>query len=390
MRRVYLDHAATTPARPEVLETMMRCYREVVGNASSLHMFGQEAKRALEGARKSVARILGADPGEIYFTGGGTESDNLAVKGVVRANEDRGGHVITSSIEHHAVLHSCQQLEEEGYEVTYLPVDRHGLVDLDALASSIREDTMLVSVMLANNEVGTVQPLAEISAMAEEYDIPVHTDAVQAIGKRHVDVDALGVDLLSLAAHKFYGPKGVGVLYVRQGTRVAPLLHGGHQERTLYPGTEDIPGVVGLETALALAHEEIDDASECLAGLRDRLQRGIEERIPDVALNGHPTSRLPNILNMSFAGVEGESLLMALDTQGIAVSTGSACTAGSSEPSHVLRAMGLDRNRAQGSLRFSLGRDNDAEDIAYVVNTLTEVVERLRELSPTYVSGRRI
>lgn len=362
----------------------MYCYKEVIGNASSLHMSGQESKRALEGARRTVAQILGADPREIYFTGGGTESDNLAVKGMARANGNRGGHVITSSVEHHAVLHSCQQLEKEGYEVTYLPVDRHGLLDLDALAASIREDTILISIMLANNEVGTIHPLAKVSGVAEEYDIPVHTDAVQAMGKRPVDVDALGVDLLSLTAHKFYGPKGVGVLFVRQGTRISPLLHGGHQERTLCPGTEDVPGIVGLETALELAHEEMDETSARLGRLRDQLQREIEGRIPDVELNGHPTLRLPNILNMSFAGVEGESLLMALDTRGIAVSTGSACTAGSTDPSHVLQAMGVGRDRAQGSLRFSLGRDNDAEDIEYVVAALAEIVERLRELSPTY------
>ena len=389
MKKVYLDNAATTPARAEVLEAMMRSYKEIIGNASSLHMFGQEAKRALEKARRTVPRLLGADPEEIYFTTGGTQSDNLAVKGVARANGDRGRHVITSSIEHHAVFHSCQQLEEQGYEVTYLPVDRHGLVDLDVLANSIREDTILISIMLANNEVGTIEPLGEICAMAEEYGIPVHTDAVQAMGKRHVDVDALGVDLLSLTAHKFHGPKGVGVLFVRQGTRISPLLHGGHQERTLCPGTEDIPGIVGLETALELACGELDDTAERLTELRDQLQRGIEECIDDVELNGHPTLRLPNILNMSFAGAEGESLLMALDTQGIAVSTGSACTAGSTDPSHVLRAMGVDRDRAQGSLRFSLGRENDAEQIAYVVDTLTEVVERLRELSPTYPGAER-
>ena len=390
MKQVYLDNAATTPARSEALEAMMRCYEETTGNASSLHMFGQEAKRALEKARRTVARLLGADPEEIYFTGGGTQSDNLAVKGVARANGNRGRHVITSSIEHHAVLHSCQELEEQGYEVTYLPVDRQGLVNLDALAGSIRADTILISVMLANNEVGTIEPLSEISAMAEEYGIPVHTDAVQAMGKRPVDVDALGVDLLSLTAHKFHGPKGVGVLFVRQGTRISPLLHGGHQERTLCPGTEDIPGIVGLQTALELTCEELDDTSERLAELRDQLQRGIEERIPDVELNGHPTLRLPNILNMSFVGVEGESLLMALDTQGIAVSTGSACTAGSTDPSHVLQAMGVPRDRAQGSLRFSLGRENYAEQIAYVIDTLAKVVERLRELSPTYPQAETV
>lgn len=384
MSRVYLDHAATTPVRPEVVEAMLPYLSEVAGNASSLHMFGQRAKRALEEARQTVAQALGSDPAEIYFTSGGTESDNLALKGVAHAYRERGRHLITAAFEHHAVLHTCQALEEEGYEVTYLPIDRQGLVDLNALSDQIREDTLLVSIMLANNEIGTIQPLAEIASIAREKGVLVHTDAVQAMGKIPVHVGELGVDLLSLTAHKFYGPKGIGALYIRRGTRLASLLHGGHQERAIRPGTENVAGAVALATALRLACQEMEEEGQRLAQLRDQLESGIRERIKDVRLNGHPQLRLPHILNMSFAGVEGESLLLALDMKGIAVSTGSACTAGSTDPSHVLLAMGLGRDLAQGSLRFSLGRDNDADDIAYVLDALVEIVSRLREVSARY------
>ena len=389
MRRVYLDNAATSPTRREVLEAMLPYFSDVMGNASSLHMFGQKAKRALEEARQTVASALGADSKEIYFTSGGTESDNLAIKGVVQANRDGGRHLITSAIEHHAVLNAFQHLESQGYEVTYLPVSRHGLVDLDVLEDSIREDTVLISVMLVNNEVGTIEPLSKIAAIAKRKGILLHTDAVQAVGKIPVDVDGLGIDLLSLTAHKFYGSKGAGALYIRQGTHVAPLLHGGHQERTMRPGTENIPGIVGLATALDLACQELNAQSARLAGLRNRLETGIHERIQHVYLNGHPQLRLPNILNMSFAQVEGESLLLALDTKGIAVSTGSACSAGSTEPSPVLQAMGIDPLLAQGSLRFSLGRDNDQDGIDYVLDALPEIVDRLRALSPVYDSSVR-
>ena len=389
MRRVYLDHAATSPVRREVVEAMLPHFSETMGNASSLHMFGQRAKRALEEARQSVARALGAHPKEIYFTSGGTESNNLAIKGVARANSHRGRHLIISPIEHHAVLNTLHHLETEGYQVTYLPVDDQGIVDLDALEHSIRDDTILISIMLANNEVGTIEPLSQIADIARRKGILLHTDAVQAVGKVPVDVDDLGVDLLSLTAHKLYGPKGTGALYVRHGTRIAPLLHGGHQERTMRPGTENIPGIVGLATALDLACRDLDTESARLAALRDRLESGIRDRIQDVRMNGHPELRLPNILNMSFARAEGESLLLALDTRGIAVSTGSACAAGSAEPSHVLQAMGVDSLLAQGSLRFSLGRDNDEDDIDYVLDALAEIVPRLRELSPVYDPGAR-
>lgn len=384
MRRVYLDNAATSPVRREVVEAMLPHFSETMGNASSLHMFGQRAKRALEKARQSVARALAADLKEIYFTSGGTESNNLAIKGVARANGDRGRHLITSPIEHHAVLNTLHHLETEGYEVTYLPVDDRGIVDLDALERSIRDDTILISIMLANNEVGTIEPLSQIADIARNKGILLHTDAVQAVGKMPVNVDDLGVDLLSLTAHKLYGPKGTGALYVRHGTRIAPLLHGGHQERTMRPGTENIPGIVGLAAALDLACRDLDTESARLAALRDRLESSIRDRIQDVRMNGHPELRLPNILNMSFACAEGESLLLALDLRGIAVSTGSACAAGSTEPSHVLQAMGVDSLLAQGSLRFSLGRDNDKDDVDYVLDSLAEIVPRLRELSPVY------
>jgi cysteine desulfurase len=382
MRYVYLDNSATTPVRPEVVEAMIPYFADNVGNASSLHKAGQRAKRALEEARKSVARALGADPKEIYFNSGGTESDNQAIVGVARARAQRGHHLITSTIEHHAVLSLCHWLETQGHAVSYVPVDQHGLIDLHALEQSLRPDTVLISVMLANNEVGTIQPLADIVRLAHERGILVHTDAVQAVGKMPVQVDVLGVDLLSLTAHKFYGPKGIGVLYVRKGTPIEPLFYGGHQEQALRPGTQNIPGIVGLATALRLVIEELPTETARLAALRDRLQRGIKTQISNVQINGHPTQRLPNILNVSVEGVEGESLLMSLDLKGISVSTGSACSAGSSDPSHVLRAMGLERVRADGSLRFSLGRTTTEEDIDYTVETLVEVVDRLRDMLP--------
>ena len=384
---VYLDHAATTPVRPEVIEAMLPYFALTFGNASSIHMFGQEARKALESARETVAHCIGARPEEIYFTGGGTESDNLALQGVARANSRKGKHLITSQIEHHAVLTCCSYLEKEGFEVTYSPVDRLGVVKLEALEAAVRADTILFSVMLANNETGTLEPISEIAAMARGKGIPVHTDAVQAVGKIPVNVDALRVDLLSISAHKMHGPKGVGALYVRRGVRVDPLFYGGHHERTRRPGTENVAGVVGFAKAMELATEELPAASKQLTALRDRLERGIRERIPRVRLNGHPAERLPSILNVSFDFVEGESLLLALDLQGIAVSTGSACTSGSLEPSHVLQAMGLPRVGTQGSLRFSIGRDNTEDEIDFVVGRLAGVVHRLRRMSPLHTEG---
>ena len=388
MDRIYLDHAATTPVREEVVEAITPCYRETFGNASSVHRFGKEANEILESSRRSVARAIGASPEEIYFTSGGTESDNLGVKGVMRANRDRGVHLITSSIEHLAVLNTAKALADEGYEVTFLPVDEHGRIDLDELEEAIGPETTLISIMRANNETGVLQPIAEVTEIAHEHDVLVHTDAVQAVGKIPVDVDELGVDLLSLSGHKIYGPKGVGALYVRKGTKFKPILHGGHHENGKRPGTENVPAIAGLGKAIELAVDELDDVSERMRRLRDRLEEGIRENVDEVYLNGHPEHRLPNLLNLSFRYVEGESLLLTLDTKGVAVSTGSACTSGSLEPSHVLDAMGMDPALAHGSLRFSLGRDNTEEQIDYVIDCMGEIVERLRQMSPLYAESQ--
>jgi len=386
MTAIYLDHAATTPVRPGVLEAMLPYFSQTYGNASSIHGFGREARKALENAREVVAGCIGAAPKEIYFTSGGTESDNLAIKGVALANRDRnkGQHLITSSTEHHAVLSSFKYLEEQGFEATYLPVDRFGIVELAALEEAIRPDTALVSVMLANNETGTIQPVRQIAEVAKRTGVPVHTDAVQAVGKLPVNVDELGVDLLSISAHKIYGPKGIGALYVRRGTRIIPLQHGGHHERNRRAGTENVAGIVGLARAMELAQEELPRAARRLAALRNRLERRIRETIECTYLNGHPEKRLPNILNVGVEFVEGESLLLSLDMRGIAVSTGSACTSGTLEPSHVLRAMGVDAALAQGSLRFSFGRQNTDEEVDVVVSALAEIVDRLRQMSPLY------
>ena len=382
MREIYFDNAATSPVRPEVVEAMSLFHSEVFGNPSSLHQSGQRAKRALEEARSAVAAVIGADPKEIFFTSGGTESNNLALRGAAHAAADRGKHIITSSIEHHSVLNVCHALEKEGFKVTYLPVDRSGVIDLDALQDSIRSDTVLVSIMLAGNEVGTIQPLSQAAAMAGEKGIVLHADACQAVGKMPVNAADLGVDLLSLTAHKFYGPKGQGALYVRRGTKIMPLLQGGHQERLLRPGTENIPGIAGLASAIRLASEDLALESVRLSALRDRLESGVLARVSDVSLNGRRELRVPNISNMSFGSIQGESLLLVLDMSGISVSTGSACNAGSTEPSHVLRAMGLDPNLAQGSLRFSLGRQNTEAEVDEVVAVLSEAVDRLRENEP--------
>lgn len=379
MNEIYLDHAATCPMRPEVVKSMSVSFTADCGNPSSLHMSGQRAKRTLEESRGILARSIGAEPQEIYFTSGGTESNNLAIQGVARSLKSRGRHIITSSIEHHAVLHVCRALEEDGFEVTYLPVDGSGILDVASLRDCVRPDTILVSVMLANNEVGTIQPLSEVASITRERSILLHTDACQAVGKMPVNVRDLGVDLLSLAAHKFYGPKGQGALYVKRGTRIKPLFQGGHQERLLRPGTENVPGIVGMATAIRLAVEDLRSESVRAGSLRDRLEQGIRARVDEVSFNGHRELRVPNIANISFASTEGEALLLALDMRGIFVSTGSACNAGSAEPSHVLRAMGLDRSLAGGALRFSLGRQNTEAEVDAVVEALSEIITQLRE-----------
>lgn len=379
MRRIYMDHSATTPVAPEVLEAMLPYFRERYGNASSLHEFGREARDAVEGAREKLASLIGASPEEIYFTSGGTESDNLALKGV--ALSGRGRHIITTSIEHPAVLEVCRSLERMGFEVTYIPVDDKGIVDPAEIERAIRDDTVLISVMHANNEIGTIQPVESIAEIASERDILLHTDAVQTVGKIPVNVDRLGVDLLSVSAHKFYGPKGVGALYVRKGTRIESIIQGGGHERGLRSGTENVPGIVGMGRAAELASEMMEREAERLTALRDRLKRFVLSNIDDSWLNGHPTKRLPINLNFGFGRVEGESLLLYLDSKGIAVSTGSACSSKKLEPSHVLRAIGLDPVRCHGSLRITLGRDNTREDVDYAGECIREAVERFRSIS---------
>jgi cysteine desulfurase len=383
-RKIYLDHNATTPVHPEVLEAMLPFYKEGFGNASSIHSFGREAKVALEESREKVAKLLNTDPLEIYFTSGGTESDNLAVKGIAWANRKKGNHIITSKIEHHAVLESCKYLEREGFEVTYLPVDRYGLVAPDELKKSIRKETILVSIMHANNEVGIIEPIPELSKIAKENGIYFHTDAVQSTGKLKIDVNGLGVDLFSLSAHKFYGPKGAGAIYIRRGVRLTPLAHGGHHEKARRAGTENVPGIVGLAKALEIANRDMEKEDNRLKNLSERFFERIKEQISDVYLNGHPELRIPNTLNLSFKGVEGESIILSLDLKGIAVASGSACTSGTLEPSHVLSAMGVPPDLAQSSLRFSFGRSNTIDDIDYVVEVLPEIVSRLRAMSPIY------
>ncbi|MDY6907987.1 MAG: cysteine desulfurase NifS [Chloroflexota bacterium] len=382
MKRIYLDYAATTPVHPEVLAAMTPYFSDAFGNPSSIHSLGQEAREAVAQAREGVAALIGAREEEIVFTSGGTEADNLALLGVARASEGKGNHIVTSAIEHHAVLETCRHLEGMGYAVTRLPAGGDGLVSPGDVAGAITERTILISVMHANNEVGTIQPIAEIGAIARERGIAFHTDAVQTVGRIPVDVDGLGVDLLSISAHKLYGPKGVGALYIRKGTRVAPLIHGGEQERRRRAGTENVAGIVGLGMAAQLAQGDMDAEARRLVALRDRLVAGLMARIEDCRLNGHPTRRLPNNVNVSFASVEGESMLLNLDLEGVAASTGSACSSGSMEPSHVLLAMGLSHQAAHGSLRFSLGRFTSDEAIDRVLAVLPPIVARLRAMSP--------
>lgn len=385
MSVVYLDHNATTPTDPRVVEEMLPYFSESYGNPSSAYGLAQETKKAMEDARGRAAAVLGCGAREIYFTSGGTESDNIALKGVAFAGIESRGHIVTTAIEHHAVLHTADYLRDRfGFEVTYLPVDGQGLVDPGDVAGALRDDTILVSVMMANNEVGTIEPLAEIAEVTREQGVPLHTDAVQAVGKVPIDLDSLGVDLLSLSGHKIYGPKGVGLLYVRKGFRLDPLTHGGSHERSMRAGTENVPGIVGLARALELASEGLGEESGRLSALTDRLYSGIAEAVPDVSLNGHPERRLPGTVNIAFHWVEGESVVLALDMEGIAVSTGSACTTDSAEPSHVLSAMGIPANLAQGSVRFGLGRSTTESDVDHVLGVLPDVISRLRAISPLY------
>ncbi|MDV2481156.1 cysteine desulfurase NifS [Methanoculleus sp. Wushi-C6] len=381
-RSVYLDHAATTPVRPEVARAMLPYFSERFGNPSSLYALAREAKGAVEEVRDRVAAAIGASPEEVFFTAGGTEADNWAIKGVAAANRRKGDHIVTSAIEHHAVLHPCRALEKQGYRVTYLPVDEFGRVEPERVEEAITDKTILVSVMAANNEVGTIQPVAAIAKIARDRGVPFHTDAVQAIGAFPVDVERMGADLLALSAHKFGGPKGVGALYIRRGTRVGTFMDGGAQERGRRAGTENVPGIVGMGKAIEIAVAEMPQKSVWLAATRDKLIRGILDSIPDTRLNGHPTERLPNNVNVAFRYVEGESILLMLDALGIAASTGSACTSASLEPSHVLTACGLPPEHAHGSLRLTLGSRNTGEDVDYVLEVLPQVIGRLREISP--------
>lgn len=384
MKQIYLDHAATTPMRPEVLEAMLPFLQEQYGNPSSIYQIGREAQKALDGARDKVAGLIGASPREIIFTSGGSEADNLAIKGVAFALRDQGNHIITSAIEHHAVFHTCEYLKKHGFDITVLPVDSDGLVDPVAVDRAITPKTILVSIMHANNEIGTIQPIAEIGRILRERSVLFHTDAVQTVGHIPVNVEALGVDLLSLSAHKFYGPKGIGALYVRRGTKLDPLIHGGGQERNRRAGTENVAGIVGLATALELAVAEMDTCAQRQKELRDQLISGILAKIPYTRLNGHQEKRLPGNVNLCFEFIEGESLLLNLDMRGIAASSGSACTSGSLEPSHVLLALGLPHEIAHGSLRLTLGKDTSQADIDAVLDVLPGIVDKLRQMSPLY------
>jgi cysteine desulfurase len=384
VRKVYLDHNASTPVHPEVVAEMAPYWSEVYGNPSSVHAFGRAARAAVDVARERVATFLGVTPEEIVFTSGGTESDNFAVKGLAWA---RGrGHIITSRIEHHAVLRTCQVLESQGFAVTYLPVDEYGQVSPDDVKRALRPDTIAISIMHANSEVGTLQPVAAIGALAREHGVPFHVDAVQTFGKVPIDVAAWGIDLLSFSGHKIYGPKGIAGLYIRKGTRMVAVQHGGEHERRRRAGTENVPGIVGLGKAVEVRAREMHEEAGRLATLRDRLWEAVRVRIPAVRLNGHPTERLPGTANLAFRHVESESIVLGLDLKGVAVSAGSACTAGHVEPSHVLVAMGVPLDWAMGAVRFSLGRSTTAEDIDYVVECLEPLVRRLREANPAGVA----
>lgn len=379
---IYLDHNATTPTDRRVVAAMTPYFNKLYGNPSSIYKFAQEAQEAKEVARGKVAKILNAKPEEIIFTSSGTEADNFAIKGIAYANKERGNHIITSKIEHLAVLNTCKWIEKQGFKVTYIGVDKYGVVDLDELKDAITDKTILITIMHANNEVGTIEPIREISKFAKERGIYMHTDAVQTVGKIPTDVNELGVDLLSLSGHKFYGPKGVGALFIRKMTKIDSLLHGGHHERNRRAGTENVPGIVGLGKACEIAIKEREEEERKLKILRDRLQKGIEEKIDDVIINGHPEKRLSGTLNVCIKYIEGESMLLNLDFEGIAASSGSACTSGTLEPSHVLLALGIPPEVAHGSLRFSLGRDNTEEDIDRVTEVLPPIVKKLRAMTP--------
>jgi len=382
LKRIYFDHSATTRVLPEVEEAMRPFFLEKWGNASSIHSFGREARAAIEQARKQVASLLNADPAEVVFTSGGTESDNLAIKGVAMYKGKMKGHLITTKVEHHAVSEPCEWLKRFGFEATYLPVSSEGFVDPGEVERAIRNDTILISVMMANNEIGTIQPVREIGMIAHEKGIPFHTDAVQSIGKMHVDVKAENVDLLSLSAHKFHGPKGIGALFVKKGTKIEPIIQGGGQERGLRSSTENVPGIVGLGKAAEIAKRDLEHTCARMKSLRDKMIKQVPELVPRAYVNGNKTRRLVNNAHFRFDFIEGEGLILQLDMKGIAASTGSACSTGSLEPSHVLLALGLTHEQAHGSLRVTLGRENTEEEVDYLLEVLPGVVSKLRAISP--------
>ena len=384
MKRIYMDNGATTRVTEPVFEAMKPYFCEIWGNPSSAHQFGYVSRHAIDAAREQVAKAINADVGEIYFTGCGTESDNWAVRGAAYQNIKKGKHIITTTIEHHAILHTCQQLEKEGFEVTYLPVDEYGFVTPEQLDAAIRPDTTLVSIMTANNEIGTIEPIAELAAVCKKHGVLFHTDAVQAIGSVKIDVKAMGIDMLSISGHKFHAPKGVGVLYIRKGVRLQRFMNGGAQEKTQRAGTENLASIVGIGKAIEIATADIDGHNAQLSAIRDHMIDRIMKEIPYTKLNGHPTQRLPGNVNVCFRYIEGESLLMLLDSNGIAASSGSACTSGSLDPSHVLLAIGLPHEIAHGSLRLSLCEENTMEEADYVVDKLVQIVARLRSMSPLY------
>ena len=389
MKNIYMDHNATTPVHPEVVEAMLPYYTEDYGNASSVHAFGRKARGAMEEAREKVSKLIGAQPREVIFTSGGTESDNAAIAGIAFENSRKGKHIITSLVEHHAVMNTCKHLETHGFRVSYLGVDRYGMIDPDDVRKAIADDTALITIMYANNEIGAVEPLQEIGKIAKEKGILLHTDAVQAVGKIPVNVDELGVDLMSMSAHKLYGPKGIGVLYMRRGTRMEPLIRGGHHERNRRAGTSNVPSMVGFGKAAEIAISDMEEEGKRLWKLTEKLKAGLQAELEYVYANSHPTERLPNTMNLSFDFLEGESIVLNLDMKGVAVSTGSACTSGSLEPSHVLMALGLPPATAQGAIRFSLGRANTEADVDYVVAELPPIIKRLRAMSPLYADKMR-
>ncbi len=383
MERVYFDHSATTPVRPEVVEEMQKYLTEVFGNPTSMHYFGRMARKAIEEAREKVAQAIGAQANEIVFTSGGTESNNMAIHGVAMINKNRGNHIITSAVEHHAVLNTVKALGKQGFTITILPVDKYGMVDVDDLANAITDKTILVTIMHANNEMGTIQPIKELAAVAKSKGITFHTDAVQSMGKIPVDVNELGVDLLTISGHKIYGPKGIGALYIRKGTRWRQsLFHGGAQEKLRRAGTENMPGIMALGKACELAVQDLDHEPAYLTGIRDKMIKEVLDKIPNTILTGHPEKRLPNHASFIFEYIEGESMLLSLDMKGFAASSGSACTSGSLEPSHVLLAMGIPHELAHGSIRITLGRDNKPGDVDRFMEVMPPIVERLRSMSP--------